>query len=268
MNRLKVKKGKKKIIAILFIAVITIFLVFSSIVLANFNLQSKNSHLETNITQKNDEMMQYEENIVQLEGDLLLQYEENNRLYNETIRLIEAVSNRDLTITERDRTIIGLYNDLRLLDQDLQEIKSKAEFPPMPEVIGEISETVLYSFLTGFADNDTYIYLCDRTYALTILSELERFLEWDITDEFSYEADVFDCDDFAFRLNGQITIPGWSDLCFGVIRSPSVNGNGSHVYNVFVTEEEGELVLYSVEPQNDLVQRITSMEGISLFIFS
>ena len=74
---------------------------------------------------------------------------------------------------------------------------------------------------------------------------MQEFLKEDKTDLFKYLPEWFDCDDFSFRLMGQLSIPGWSDIAFGIATSTV------HAYNCVVASDNGKLGVYIIEPQTD-----------------
>ena len=55
------------------------------------------------------------------------------------------------------------------------------------------------------------------------------------------------CDDFSFRLMGQFSIPGWSDIAFGIAVSEV------HAYNCVIAENDGDIKAYLIEPQADRI---------------
>ena len=61
-----------------------------------------------------------------------------------------------------------------------------------------------------------------------------------------------DCDDHSYRLMGQLSIPGWSALSFGILWT------FSHALNCFVTENGGFRL---VEPQTDQIRSLKPDEG-------
>lgn len=93
---------------------------------------------------------------------------------------------------------------------------------------------------------DASVYLVDWDYHLIDYEEMERFLAEDKTDLAKYVAEYHDCDDFSFRLMGQVSIPGWSDIAFGIVfvQTPT----GGHALNCFISNEEEVLL---IEPQSD-----------------
>lgn len=95
---------------------------------------------------------------------------------------------------------------------------------------------------------DAQIYLSDSYYKTTTLDELRRFLEWDKTDERTYTSEWFDCDDFSTVLTGDVNIPGWEWLPFGMLWTET--GTGGHAVNVFIDDKSE---IYIVEPQNDQI---------------
>ena len=86
------------------------------------------------------------------------------------------------------------------------------------------------------------IYISDMTSLLCSPNDIALFLAQDSTNKYDYEPDVYDCDDFAYRLMGQFSIPYWSHLAFGIIWT------SDHALNCFIDEDKK---LRFVEPQTD-----------------
>lgn len=108
-----------------------------------------------------------------------------------------------------------------------------------------------FSTLQFILNNDVklkncQIYLSDNQYQTTTLGELNRFLDWDKTDKRVYTSEWLDCDDYSFILTGDINIPGWERLPFGLIWAET--NSGCHAANIFIADDHQ---IYVVEPQND-----------------
>jgi len=114
-----------------------------------------------------------------------------------------------------------------------------------PESLQPIEYGILYSIINAACPN-AWIKLSDKNYNVTSYGEYMRFIEWDDTDMLVYKANDLDCDDFAIRLHGNISIPFWSSLAFGHMHTETPSGN--HAVNWFVDDENN---FYVVEPQND-----------------
>lgn len=89
-------------------------------------------------------------------------------------------------------------------------------------------------------------YFSDIDYLLCGKDDIQRFLRADETDRHTYVKARYDCDDFAYRLMGQFSVPGWSHLAFGIVWTTN------HVMNCFVDED---MTFWFIEPQNDLLYR-------------
>jgi len=89
------------------------------------------------------------------------------------------------------------------------------------------------------------MFLSDKTYTLCNKDDIFNFLVYDRTDRIEYEAEVMDCDDFSYRLMGNISIPPWSDLAFGIVWT------NLHALNCYIGEDKK---LHYVEPQADTIQ--------------
>lgn len=128
----------------------------------------------------------------------------------------------------------------------LVEIETKLFVPCPKKNREEISSDDLAELLRKEFGEDATIYLVDWDYHLIDKEEMERFLAEDKTDLAEYVAEYHDCDDFSFRLMGQISVPGWSDLAFGIVFA--LVPGGGHAVNCFVSNEKE---VYLIEPQND-----------------
>lgn len=91
------------------------------------------------------------------------------------------------------------------------------------------------------------IYLRDRYYYICPKQTIVDFLAMDKTDKERYLSEIFDCDDFSFRLMGQFDVMPYSALAFGIAWSRT------HAYNVVVVTNEGVFV---VEPQSDEMLKV------------
>lgn len=90
------------------------------------------------------------------------------------------------------------------------------------------------------------IYFSDIDYLLCGKEDIQRFLKADETDRYTYVKAHYDCDDFAYRLMGQFSVPRWSHLAFGIVWTTN------HAMNCFVDEDK---VFWFIEPQNDKLYR-------------
>ena len=120
---------------------------------------------------------------------------------------------------------------------------------PIPEKIKPTSREVvsyqgLYQILRQrFPEGE--LYLSDRIYLLCDVDDINAFLKQDATNKYKYQEDVYDCDDFSYRLMGQFSVPDWSYLAFGIVWTES------HALNILVTEDKKILF---IEPQSDTLQ--------------
>ena len=90
-------------------------------------------------------------------------------------------------------------------------------------------------------------YLSDKKhYLLSAGDDIALFLAQDQTNKIDYVGDIYDCDDFAYRLMGQFSIPDWSSLCFGIVWTTA------HALNCVIDEDKK---LWFIEPQTDELMR-------------
>lgn len=139
-----------------------------------------------------------------------------------------------------------------------EEIRKEAEkrgiipkpLPP-PVILGEINSSELHTMLPGtfinHIDGKEYsvrkdVWM-DKVYRLTSVDEIKRFLKWNLIDKEKYEADYFDCNNFAIATWGASKLWG-RGLCFGLCIIPG------HAKNWFLNEK---LEIWEAEPQSDAV---------------
>ena len=113
-----------------------------------------------------------------------------------------------------------------------------------PTSFEEITIDELRSLLQDkFPEAD--IYLSDKIYKLCSLSDITSFLKQDQTNRYEFVSESMDCDDFAYRLMGQCSIPEWSALAFGICWTDK------HALNCLVDSKKK---FYFIEPQKDTIQ--------------
>lgn len=127
----------------------------------------------------------------------------------------------------------------------------EGEKPP-PTSASPIHISTLKLLLEGVCPRAS-ILLSDNLYFLCGREDIQRFLEADKTDKMKYRKETFDCDDAAYRLMGQFSVPGWSGLALGIAWT------NKHAMNVVVDERQN---VWFIEPQTDeLMERIPNRLG-------
>ena len=96
-----------------------------------------------------------------------------------------------------------------------------------------------------------YIQLSDSVKYLCDIDDINTFLKQDATDRIKYIKERYDCDDFAYRLKGQFSIPGWAELAIGIIWTKT------HAQNCVV---DANLDFWVIEPQNDNLMGVDYLE--------
>ena len=84
--------------------------------------------------------------------------------------------------------------------------------------------------------------LPDKKYCVTSVQDYRKFLALDDADKAEYIDGFYDCDDFAYRLMGNLNHPLYGSFAHGLAMSIS------HAFNCFV---DWKNKLYIIEPQND-----------------
>ena len=131
------------------------------------------------------------------------------------------------------------YKDLEFRAKQLLETLNNINNKPAPVTKGSISYSKLNKLLEGKTE---HFFNSDMTYKLVTLESMKDFLKRDTTDTFEYTKTWFDCDDFAYRLQGNLSVPGWSDIVKGIAWTYK------HAFNIVVTPD---LQIWIIEPQSD-----------------
>jgi len=97
------------------------------------------------------------------------------------------------------------------------------------------------------------IYLSDNVYQTITKRDLERKLALSEVNEHEFYDEVMDCDDFAYALHGELSVPPWSGVPFGIIWT------NVHAFNLFVDDTD---TVWYVEPQSDeMAPQIAAWQG-------
>jgi len=115
---------------------------------------------------------------------------------------------------------------------------------PIPSPGRIVDGNYIYSVLLMNLPSAPHIYISDNEYELCPKEDLVNFLAWDKTNNYVYAKETFDCDDFTYRLTGNLSIPEWSRIGFGFIWT------NLHAFCLFI-DNTGKL--WYVEPQSDIL---------------
>lgn len=113
---------------------------------------------------------------------------------------------------------------------------------PQPRSTQEIDAQELIKILRDRFPDEGVIFISDRKYKLCNVEDMRIFFQLDTTNQKKYIAEDYDCDDYARRLWGQLAIPKWSCLAFGICWTDL------HALNIFIDEDK---MLWFMEPQSD-----------------
>ena len=139
----------------------------------------------------------------------------------------------------RNDSLVALIKDLR---------ENQAPEVDIP-VLALASKTVVWQTLTEWGEDGVVkAYMSDEEYGLTSIEEMSAFLKEDRTNEYVY-GNSYDCDDFSYRLMGNLSVPGAGKLAVGIIWVIKENGE-CHALNCFIDDM---CEAYMIEPQNDLI---------------
>ena len=150
----------------------------------------------------------------------------------------------------------------------LQRIKSKVIPPEPPEIRGRIgNDELVRLYETIFPEARHCLYIADAYSEITAISEIRRFVDWDITNIFPYEAEIHDCDDFALALAGDFAkYPGWSGFPVTFIWGDLYGGHAFATAVAWRSLAERVPAVYFIEPQNDWEIAREQVEGMEVWL--
>lgn len=115
----------------------------------------------------------------------------------------------------------------------------------MPTVRKQVSGSYIYTILNAVVPSATHIYISDNQYWLCSEADIENFLSMDATNKDQFINEEHDCDDFSYRLMGQLSTQEWSGIAFGIVWT------NLHALNCFISDTG---TFYFIEPQTDELQ--------------
>lgn len=134
--------------------------------------------------------------------------------------------------------------------------KETEPVPLKPETRIQVDGNYIFNILNAVKPAATHIYISDYQYWLCSQSDIKTFLNQDATNKEKYVAEEHDCDDFSYRLMGQLSIPAWSGVAFGIVWTDK------HALNCFI-DEAGKL--WFIEPQSDaLREKLEEWQGTEI----
>jgi len=130
---------------------------------------------------------------------------------------------------------------------------------PSPNGLTPINQKTIATVISKIAPTCTILY-SDSIYSTTSIDELKRFLRDDKTNEYRYISEYYDCDDYSFRLMGQIHCVEWGALPFGIMWVVIMIGTDrkkwkQHAVNCFIDKDNK---FWLVEPQTDQITEVPS----------
>jgi len=127
----------------------------------------------------------------------------------------------------------------------IEEVVEEKEIPELflPTSTKEITYNDKYAFLR--AEFPDALLFTTYKHLLASYNDIAVFLAQDATNKCPYVFPDYICSDFSFRLMGQFSVPGWSEVTFGIVWTDL------HALNCVLTED---MDFYFVEPQSDELQ--------------
>ncbi len=120
----------------------------------------------------------------------------------------------------------------------------------------QVDDNYIFNILNDLTPSATHIYLSDNKYWLCSKTNIKTFLSLDATNKDEYVREEHDCDDFAYRLMGQLSTQEWSGIAFGIVWT------NIHALNCFI-DKSGKF--WFIEPQTDkLNNKLEVWEGTEI----
>lgn len=148
-------------------------------------------------------------------------------------------------------------NELEAQNASLQtritSLEEQLTPPEPPTIRGVISRAVIESLYKEiFPGAVSKLFIADKEYEITAISELRRFVKWDNTNIFPYVAEYHDCDDFAIALAGDFAkYPEWAGFPVAFIWGDLYGGHAFCTAVAWPSFEDRTPTVYFIEPQDD-----------------
>ncbi len=142
------------------------------------------------------------------------------------------------------------------LEAKIAELERQLAPKAPPVVRGEISIDELWALLNQKFPG-AQLFISDYTQFLCDIEDINAFLSQDETNRILYTGELgFDCDDFAYRLQGQFSTPEWAKIAIGIIWTDT------HALNICIDANRD---IWLIEPQSDKVQsNLESWQGTNV----
>jgi len=154
---------------------------------------------------------------------------------------------------ELAETKVLLEDSHKLLDEALvalEKCQGQMDEPDI-DILATATKTQVWKALADQLDDEGIVkaFMSDEQYGLTSGAEMAGFLAEDRTNKFEYVNDLYDCDDFSYRLMGNLSVGKAARLALGIMWVVMGDGQG-HALNVFVDDK---LTVWCIEPQTDQI---------------
>ncbi len=126
-------------------------------------------------------------------------------------------------------------------------------------------KTIHANDLMKILDNlNLQYWLWDNRYWYIKIEDLRKFIRKDLLDRISFTYERRDCDNYATVfssfVNAFLGINSVGIALGAVLDKNTKNLIGYHAWNLIITEENNQVCLYSYEPQNDTLKKVTGKE--------
>ena len=160
-----------------------------------------------------------------------------------------------------DECVPKLIEYIGVLEEELSQYKIDPPFTKKEKVdqtvIGQLLIEQLRNVDIELGNKDMWTSMrADTYYWLIDKEERIRFLAQDQTDKEKYVSEIYDCDDFSFRLMGMVSQPGWSDIPL------FIGWSRTHGYNIFIDTDR---IVWFIEPQTDKLIKAVNFRKLYTF---
>jgi len=152
----------------------------------------------------------------------------------------------------------------------LEEIYNYVKVPDAPTEKGIITGNALWRLYAEIFPNQTdKIFVGDREYSITAISELRRFVNWSTVNRYPWIENIHDCDDFAKALAGEFAkYPGWSEFPATDIWGNLYGGHAFFTAVAWPSFEDRTPTVYYIEPQTDWEISAEVVENMELWLIA
>lgn len=226
-------------------------------------LEQQVSALQEELTGTEEELTLAQEELAAVEKELTSAQQQNSGLWEDKTALEEEIlSLRDQIRTlEGDKTVLqrqvsSLREQIASL-QDQLTGGSQTYIPSPPQIVSTLTHREVLDILRDKFPQAMFRGAEGSRFEVTTLSEIERFLAEDRTDQEDLSGGE---GDYVFALMGSFNSPGWETIPIGWAKTDD------DIYNVVIAREGTRIKVFGINPATDRLWEISTTSNVKFVL--